>query len=124
MLIKGIIERLLALAERCRRLAASITDRQTSQGILEVAETCDAVVAELRGKGIGEPLVPAPVTRDATRQGLRASSLSALFGNPPWTCRAHCEIGREGGRPSAFPMLSTTLFWSSPSQPKWRPLRR
>ena len=97
---EGTIEWLLALAERCRRLAASITDRQTSQGILEVAETCDAVVAELRGKGIGEPLVPAPVTRDATRQGLRASSLSALFGNPPWTCRAHCEIGREGLRTS------------------------
>src|SRR5438105_10987296 len=75
---EGTIEWLLALAERCRRLAASIADRQTSQGILEVAETCDAVVAELRGKGIGEPLVPAPVTRDATRQGLRASSLSAL----------------------------------------------
>jgi hypothetical protein len=94
--IEGKIERLLALAERCRRLAASITDRQTSQGILEVAETCDAVVAEYAERGIGEPLVPAPVTRDATRQGLRASSLSALFGNPPWTCRAHCEIGREG----------------------------
>jgi len=110
MPIEGTIERLLALAERCQRLAASITDRQTSQGILEVAETCDAVVAELRGKGIGEPLVPAPVTRDATRQGLRASSLSALFGNPPWTCRAHCEIGREGGGPSDFPMLWTTLI--------------
>ena len=48
---EGTIEWLLALAECCRRLAASITDRQTSQGILEVAETCDAVVAELRGKG-------------------------------------------------------------------------
>src|SRR5439155_6371058 len=92
---EGTIEWLLALAERCRRLAASITDRQTSQWILEVAETCDAVVAELRGKGIGEPLVPAPVTRDATRQGLRASSLSALFGNPPWT---PALIARSGGR--------------------------
>ena len=51
MPIEGKIEWLLALAERCRRLAASITDRQTSQGILEAAETCDAVVAELRGKG-------------------------------------------------------------------------
>jgi len=49
---EGTIEWLLALAECCRRLAASITDRQTSQGILEVAETCDAVVAELRGKGV------------------------------------------------------------------------
>src|SRR5438067_4954577 len=63
-----------------------------------------------RKRGIGEPLVPAPVTRDATRQGLRASSLSALFGDPPWTCRAHCEIGREGGGPSDFPMLWTTLI--------------
>ena len=50
MPIEGTIERLLALAERCWRLAASITDSQTSQGILEVAETRDAVVAELRGK--------------------------------------------------------------------------
>ena len=108
---EGTIEWLLALAERCRRLAASITDRQTSQGILEVAETCDAVVAELRGKGIGDnPSFRPPVTRDATRQGLRASSLSALFGNPPWTCRAHCEIGRQGGGPSDFPMLWTTLI--------------
>jgi hypothetical protein len=103
--IEGKIERLLALAERCRRLAAS-----TSEEILELAETCDAVVAEYAERGIGEPLVPAPVTRDATRQGLRASSLSALFGNPPWTCRAHCEIGRQGGGPSDFPMLWTTLI--------------
>ena len=49
---EGIIERLLALAERCRRLAASITDRQT---FLEVAETCDAVVAELRGRVSANP---------------------------------------------------------------------
>lgn len=47
--IEGTIERPLALAERCRRLAASITNRQTSQGILEVAESCEAMVAELRG---------------------------------------------------------------------------
>jgi hypothetical protein len=90
MPIEGTIERLLALAERCRRLAASITDHQSSQGILEVAEACEAVVAELR-KGYRR-LVPASVTRDATRQGPRASSLSALFGNPPWT------FATSGGR--------------------------
>src|SRR5437016_5815625 len=106
----GTIEWLLALAERCRRLAASITDRQTSQRILEVAETYDAVVDALRERVSATPSFRPEVARDVTSQGMRASALSTLFGNPPWTCRAHCEIGRGGGGPSDFPMLWPTLI--------------
>jgi hypothetical protein len=42
------IEALLATAERCRRLAASITDRQTVERLLEMARECEERAAAIR----------------------------------------------------------------------------
>jgi len=39
--LQGTIAALLATAERCRRLAASITDRQTVERLLEMARECE-----------------------------------------------------------------------------------
>lgn len=44
----GNMANLLAPAERCRRLAGAITDRQARERLLEMAEECEARAAELR----------------------------------------------------------------------------
>ena len=43
----------LATAERCRRLAASITDRVTCMRLLQMADECEGRAAELRTQSEG-----------------------------------------------------------------------
>ena len=45
-------ERLLKAAGRCRRLAASITDRRTCESLLQIAKECEERAAELRDQAI------------------------------------------------------------------------
>ena len=47
-------ERLLETAKRCRRLAASITDRLTSKRLSEMAKECEERAAELREQPAGD----------------------------------------------------------------------
>ena len=47
---QATITRLFETAERCRRIAASITDRQTSERLMEMAKESEARALELRGK--------------------------------------------------------------------------
>ena len=39
--LQATIQRLLQSAERCRRFAASITDSQTTERLLEMAKECE-----------------------------------------------------------------------------------
>jgi hypothetical protein len=47
------IDELRRSAERCRRLAASITDRQTHDRLLEMARECEESAKALDGRGSG-----------------------------------------------------------------------
>jgi hypothetical protein len=46
--VQETIGTLLATTERCRRLAASITDRQTVESLLQIAQECEERAAALR----------------------------------------------------------------------------
>ena len=46
--LDSTIETLLATAERCRRLAHWVTDRQATGALLALAEECEERAAELR----------------------------------------------------------------------------
>ena len=46
--LRTTIDRLLAMTERCYRLAREITDRQTVEALLRLAEECEQQAEELR----------------------------------------------------------------------------
>ena len=46
--LQPTITKLLATAERCRRLATWMVDRQTCESLLELAEESEVSAAELR----------------------------------------------------------------------------
>jgi hypothetical protein len=49
-LAQAAINKLLETADRCRRIATSITDRQTCDRLLEMAKECEGRASELQGK--------------------------------------------------------------------------
>jgi hypothetical protein len=48
--LQPTITRLLETAERYRRIATCITDRQTCDRLLEMAKECEGRASELQGK--------------------------------------------------------------------------
>jgi hypothetical protein len=47
------INNLMETAQRCRRLAAGITDRRTGERLLEMAKECEERASELRQRTSG-----------------------------------------------------------------------